>query len=80
MEEIAEVHLNTWYIREGGKKDFFYCTKIEDKFVEGHGFINHEFDDFLHFERGLFESEWKICTGEFITDYFDEVNNPTTFL
>lgn len=69
--ELVEVKLKTWYVREWDKA-FFYCELIEDKYVEGHGFINDEFCSFLHFERGQFDLEWKIINGEDIEDYFDK--------
>ena len=55
MEEIVEVRFYQWYVRKWDNA-FFYCEKIEDKNIEGHGFINNEFDAELHFERPYFEN------------------------
>ena len=71
MEEIVEVRFYQWYVRKWDNA-FFYCEKIEDKYVEGHGFINNEFEAELHFERPYFENEFTPTDVEYIMDYFDE--------
>ena len=74
MEERTTPQLKQWFVREWDNA-FFYCETIEDKYVEGHGFINNKFDGLLYFDRLYFSWEFKETTYEFIEDYFDATNN-----
>ena len=73
MEERTTPQLKQWFVREWDNA-FFYCETIEDKYIEGHGFINNKFDGLLHFDRLYFSEEFKETTYEFIEDYFDANN------
>lgn len=74
MEERTTPELKKWFVREWDNA-FFYCETVEDKYVEGHGFIDNQFDGFLHFDRLYFSEEFKKTTYEFIEDYFDALNS-----